>query len=145
MRKRQSVGRVVTKKRYEGRWMRLQEKQKSKTQTTTKSGPSQKSASRSAQGRKSILRSPSQGISQQAGAADSGTPEKNNKEKNNALQERIEVEFADLENRRRQIARSVQEKVRESYGFLPDECRSKKKCACRPYHNGKVVLLLPTH
>ena len=47
-----------------------------KTQTTTKSGPPSKSAYRSAPLRKSILRSPSRGKSQQAGAADSGTPEK---------------------------------------------------------------------
>ena len=43
-----------------------------------------------------------------------------------ALQKRIDVDHADLENRRRQIARPVQEKVRESYGFLPDERRSAK-------------------
>ena len=52
---------------------------------------------------------------------------KREKEKSSALQERIEVDIADLENRRRQIVRSVQEKVRESYSFLPDERRSAKK------------------
>ena len=56
-------------------------KKLSKTQTTTKSGPPHKSAPRSAQGQKSILRSPSRGRSQQAGAADSGTPEKTTKKK----------------------------------------------------------------
>ena len=53
-----------------------QKHKSSKTHTTTKSDPPQKSASQSAQGRKSILQSPSQGRSQQAGAADSGTREK---------------------------------------------------------------------
>ena len=42
-------------------------------------------------------------------------------EESSALQKRIDVDQANLENRRRQIARSVKEKVRESYGFLPDE------------------------
>ena len=51
------------------------------------------------------------------------------KRKNSALQKRIDVDLADLENRRRQITRLVQEKVRESYGFLPDERRSKKNNA----------------
>ena len=41
----------------------------------------------------------------------------------------IEETLADLKNRRRQIARSVQEKVRESYGFLPYERRLAKKNA----------------
>ena len=35
----------------------------------------------------------------------------------------------DLENRRRQIARSVKEKVKESYGFLPNKRRSEKQNA----------------
>ena len=43
------------------------------------------------------------------------------REEISALQKRIDVDQADLKNRQRQIARSVQEKVRESYGFLPDE------------------------
>ena len=75
------------------------------------------------------------------------------------LQECIEVDIADLKNRRRQIVRLVQEKVREIYRFLPDERRSAKKNAlvilttmekwfyfCRPtnlaFHNltiGKVA------
>ena len=46
-----------------------------------------------------------------------------------ALQQRIEVNIADLENWRRQIARLVQEMVRESYGFLLDERRSAKNNA----------------
>ena len=50
-------------------------------------------------------------------------------EESSALEKRTEVDQADLENRRRQIARSVMEKVRESYGFLPDERRSEKQNA----------------
>ena len=46
-----------------------------------------------------------------------------------ALQKRINFNQLDLENRRRQIARSVKEKMRESYGFLPDERRSAKQNA----------------
>ena len=63
------------------------------------------------------------------------TAERQKKEKNKsrALQERIEADIADLENRRRQIARSVQEQVKDSYGFLPDERRSAK-------HNALVIL-----
>ena len=66
-------------KRYKGRWTRLQKK--SKTQTTTKSVPPQKSESRSTQGRKSILQSPSRGRYQQVGAANSGMPKKRTKKK----------------------------------------------------------------
>ena len=51
-------------------------KKTSQTQPNTKSRPPQKSTSLSAQGRKSIIRSPSRGRSQQAGASNSGTPEK---------------------------------------------------------------------
>ena len=47
---------------------------KSPTQANTKSRPPQKSASQSAQGRKSILWSPSMGRSQKAGDAGSGMP-----------------------------------------------------------------------
>ena len=47
---------------------------KSATQTNTKSRPPHKSASQSAQGRKSILWIPLRGRSQKAGDADSGTP-----------------------------------------------------------------------
>ena len=50
--------------------------QKSTTQTTTKSRPPQKSASQSAQGRKSILWIPLRRRSQKAGDATSGTPGK---------------------------------------------------------------------
>ena len=71
----QSVRRVG-KKRYEGRYMRLQEKQKSTTQTTTKSVPPKKYASRSEQGRKRILQSPSRGRTQKSVDANSGTPGK---------------------------------------------------------------------
>ena len=53
----------------------------SQTQTNTKSRPPQKSVSRSAQVRKNILRSPSRGKSQQAGAADNGRPEKGKNKK----------------------------------------------------------------
>ena len=109
---------------------RASKKNKSfKTLTTTKSAPPHKSASRLAPSQKSTLRSPSQGRFRQAGAADSGTPKKREKEKSSALQERIEVNIADLKNRRRQIAWLVQEKARESYGFLLDELRSAKKNA----------------
>ena len=51
------------------------------------------------------------------------------KKQSSALKKRIDVDLADLKNRRRQIARLVKEKVRESYGFLPDERRSAKKNA----------------
>ena len=54
---------------------------------------------------------------------------KRDKEKSSALQKRINVDLADLENRRRQITRLVQEKLREIYGLLPDEQRSAKKNA----------------
>ena len=48
-------------------------------------------------------------------------------EESSALQKRIDFDQADLEKRRRQIARSVKDKVRESYGFLPNERRSPKR------------------
>ena len=51
------------------------------------------------------------------------------REESSALEKGIKVDQADLKNRQRQIARSVQEKARESYGFLPDERRSKRKNA----------------
>ena len=51
---------------------------------------------------------------------------KRDKNKSSALQERTEVDIADLKNRRRHIARSVKEKVRGSYGFLPNQPRSEK-------------------
>ena len=54
---------------------------------------------------------------------------KREKKKSSALQERIEVDIADLENRRRQIAQLVKEKVKESYGFLPNERRLAKQNA----------------
>ena len=41
------------------------------------------------------------------------------RKKRSLLQKCIDVDQADLENRRRQIARLVQEKVSESYGLLP--------------------------
>ena len=53
----------------------------SKTQPNPNSGPPPKSTSRSAPRRQIILRSPSRGKYQQAGAADSGTPEKGKKKK----------------------------------------------------------------
>ena len=43
------------------------------------------------------------------------------------LEKHIKVNQADLENRRLQIARLFKDKVRESYGFLPDERRLAKK------------------
>ena len=46
---------------------------------------------------------------------------KQTKEEVSSLKKCIEVEKTDLENRRRQIAQSVQEKVKETYGFPPDE------------------------
>ena len=49
-------------------------RKKPATQTTTKSRTPQKSASQSAQGRKTILGSPSMRITQKLGNADSGTP-----------------------------------------------------------------------
>ena len=52
-----------------------------KTHQNPKSGPPPKSASQSAPRRQSILRSPLREKSQQAGAADSGTPEKGKKKK----------------------------------------------------------------
>ena len=94
----------------------------SKTQTTTKSCHPQKSGYRSAPKRNGILRRPLQGRSQQAGAANSGTSEKRGKK--SELQERIEVDTADLENRWCQIVQSFQEKVRESYGSLSEERQS---------------------
>ena len=54
---------------------------------------------------------------------------KREKEKSSALQERIEVDIADVKNQRRQIARSVKEKVKESYGFLPNKRQSAKQNA----------------
>ena len=51
------------------------------------------------------------------------------REEISALEKRIEVDQADLEDRQRQIVRSVKEKVKESYGFLQNECRSKKQNA----------------
>ena len=51
------------------------------------------------------------------------------KRKSSALQKRIDVDLADLENRRRQIARLVQQKARESYSFLPDERQLAKQNA----------------
>ena len=121
-------------------------KQKVLTQMTTKSRKQHKSASQSAQGRKSILRIPSRGISQKAVDANSGTPGNKKREESSAFQKRINVDQADLENRRRQIARLVKEKARESYGFLPDKRRlAKKTCAHHLNRYGKVILLLPTH
>ena len=81
------------------------------------------------------------------------------REEISALQKRINVDQADLENRQRQIARSVKEKAKESYNFLPDERQSATQNAlliltamekwfyfCRPnnlaFHNltiGKVA------
>ena len=53
----------------------------SKTHQNPKSVPPPKFASQSAPRRQIILRSPSRGKSQQAGASDSGTPEKRKKKK----------------------------------------------------------------
>ena len=61
--------------------------------------------------------------------------QKKEKEKSNALQKCINVDLADLKNRRRQIAWSAQKKVRESYSFLPDERRSA---------NNNVIIILTT-
>ena len=71
--------------------------------------------------------------------------QKKGKRKSSALQERIEVDIADLENRRRQIAQSVKEKVKESYGFLPDKRRSAKQNALVILTKGKVVLFLSSN
>ena len=51
---------------------------------------------------------------------------KREKDKSSALQERIKVNIVDLKNRRRQIVRSVKKKVKESYGFLPNQRLSAK-------------------
>ena len=51
------------------------------------------------------------------------------REESSALEKRIEVNQEDLGNRRRQLARSVKEKARESYGFLPDKRRSENQNA----------------
>ena len=112
------------KKLNEGWWMRLQEKEKSTTHatTTTKSKTQKQSVSWLAQGRKRILRNPLRGRIRESDNADSGTP-------GNRRERKAARNKADLENRHSQIARSVQEKVKESYSFLPDEPRPSKQNA----------------
>ena len=51
------------------------------------------------------------------------------REESSMLDNCIEVNKADLENQQRQIARLVKEKVKEIYGFLPDERRSAEQNA----------------
>ena len=80
--------------------------------------------------------------------------------KNSALQKRINVDQADLKNQWRKIVRSVQENVRERYGFLQDKHQPKKKNAliilttmqkwlyfCGPtnlaFHNLKIIKVAP--
>ena len=75
------LGDSTTKNGTRGGGRASKKKKISKTQTTTKSGPPQKSVSQSAQGQKSIVRSQSRGRSQQAGSANSGTPKKRTKKK----------------------------------------------------------------
>ena len=48
-------------------------------------------------------------------------------EESSALKKRIKVNKTDLENQRCQVAQSVKEKVKDSYGFLSDEQRSAKQ------------------
>ena len=75
------LGDSTTKNGTRGGGCASKKKKTFQTQPNTKSRPPQKSVSRSAQGRKRILLSPSRGRSQQAGAADSSTSEKRTKKK----------------------------------------------------------------
>ena len=141
----QRVWRVNNKKRYDGRWSRLKKKQAiqdspepqvwSSSEICFSVGPAPTEHPPKPFARKI----PTSRRCRQRYAR------KREKEKSSALHERIEVDIADLENRRRQIAQSVKEKVKESYGFLPDERRSAKQnalvilttmekwfCFCRP-------------
>ena len=102
------LGEFSLKKGTRGGGRASKKKKTSTTQTDTKSRTPQKYASQSAQGQKSILRSLSRGRSQKVDNADIGTPQNRKKKKCNNLQNCIDVDQADLENRRRQIARSVQ-------------------------------------
>ena len=144
--KRQCEWRVNNNKRYEGRWTRLKKKQdiqdSTKPQVWSSSeicflvGPSPTEhppkpftikITNSRQCRQRYAR-------------------KRKKEKISALQERIKVNIMVLENRRRQIVRSVKKKG-EGKLQLPSKRApvGKIKCARYPYHHGKVVLFLPSN
>ena len=118
-----------TKKRYEGRWTRFKEKQAIQDSTdhqvwySTKTCVSVGTTPTEYPTKPFARKIPTSRRCRQRYAR------KREKEKSCMLQERIEVNIADLENQRRQIVWSVKEKVKESYGFLPDERRSAKQNA----------------
>ena len=108
---------------------RLQEKEKSTTQTTMKWKTSKESVSQLSQGRKRILRRPLRGRTKKTRWCRQRYTKKRTREESSALKDRIEVNQADHENWRRQIAQSVKENAKESYSFLRDEQRSEKQNA----------------
>ena len=124
--KRQSVRRVVTKKRHEGRWTRLQKKQAIQDSTDHQVWSSTEICFSVGTTPTEYPPKPFARKIPQSRRCRQWYARKREKNKSSALQERIKVVIADLENQRRHIARSVQEKARESYGFLPDERRSAK-------------------
>ena len=87
---------------------------KSVTHTNTESSPPQKSVSQSAQDRKSILRSPLRGRSQKEGNADSST-------QGNCRWKKAARPKSAWTLTKQTSKTDGEEKVRGSYGFLPDE------------------------
>ena len=108
------------KKRYEGRWTRLQEKKINDSDDYKVKNTQEICVSIGTRPKEHPLE-PLEGKKPKSRQCQHRYVRKRERKESSALEKRIEVNYADLENRWRQIVQSVQEKVKESYSFLPDE------------------------
>ena len=104
-------------------------KKTSTTQTNTKSKTPKKSASCLRKILKEHPSYPLEGKKPRIRRCRQRYARKRTREESSALEKRIKVKKEDLENQRRQIKRSIKEKVRDSYGLLTDDRRLEKQNA----------------